>query len=73
MSDDVEVLAAAGKALYGERWQSPIARDLATTDRTVRNWLGRVHPVPPHIRSKIELLLVERGQIIQTVLTTIRM
>lgn len=72
MGDDVEVLAAAGRALYGERWQSPMARDLDTTDRTMRNWVGRVHPVPTHVRGRIELLLAERSQLIETVLASIR-
>ncbi|MET4666284.1 hypothetical protein [Sphingomonas sp. PvP056] len=72
MGDDVDILVAAGKALYGERWRSSIARDLATTDRSIRNWMSRVHPMPVHARTKLEALLVERAQLIRIVLETIR-
>ncbi len=33
-------LRKAGPALYGERWQSELARALGVTDRTIRRWLG---------------------------------
>lgn len=31
-------LAAAGRALYGERWQTSLATDLQVADRTMRRW-----------------------------------
>lgn len=31
-------LRAVGELLYGERWQSPLAKDLGVNDRTVRKW-----------------------------------
>jgi predicted transcriptional regulator len=34
------LLADTGRALYGERWQSEIARALGVSDRTVRRWVA---------------------------------
>ena len=33
-------LAAVGRALYGERWQTPLANDLNVNERTLRRWLA---------------------------------
>lgn len=68
MGDNVELLMAAGKALYGQRWQSPVARDLETTDRTVRNWLTRTHPIPEHVPVRLVALLRKRKMEIDAVL-----
>ena len=39
------LLARIGVALYGERWQSAIARDLEVNIRTVQRWAaGEVEP-----------------------------
>ena len=43
MNDDEDILKAAGTALYGRQWQTPLARDLGVTDRTVRNWVRGVN------------------------------
>lgn len=32
-------LIAIGKYLYGERWQSPLSREINVSDRTIRAWL----------------------------------
>ena len=37
---DQEHLTAVGRALYGDRWQSDIARDLGVSDRTIRRWVS---------------------------------
>lgn len=40
-----DLLRTAGEALYGTRWQAPLAADLGVSDRTVRMWLsGRMRP-----------------------------
>lgn len=33
-----ELLERTGRALYGQQWQSDLARDIGVSDRTVRNW-----------------------------------
>lgn len=39
-ADVLEALCEVGAALYGERWQSPLARDLGVSDRTMRRWVN---------------------------------
>ena len=51
-------LRAAGEVLYGERWQSSLARDLDVTDRTMRRW---AHDGPPDtVVAEIDALLAAR-------------
>ncbi len=66
--DGVELLSAAGRALYGERWQSPLARDLGTTYRTIRNWMDERHPTPADLVQRLRSLLIERGVEIEAVI-----
>lgn len=52
-------LARAGQLLYGERWQSDLARALGIGDRRVRQWLAGDRPIPEGIwRDIAELLRV---------------
>lgn len=67
----VDCLVAAGRALYGERWHTPIARDLGTTYRTVRNWLDGRHPTPADLEQRLTSLLVARELEIDGVLDRI--
>lgn len=67
----VDCLVAAGRALYGERWHTPVARDLGTTYRTVRNWLDGRHPTPSNLEQRLQRLLVARGIEIEDVLDRI--
>ena len=39
-------LHRAGQAVYGEDWQSPMARDLGITGRHLRRWVAGERPVP---------------------------
>jgi hypothetical protein len=38
-------LAEIGRALYGERWQKPLAEDLDVNRDTVRHWLSGHTPL----------------------------
>ncbi len=42
----LELLRLVGEALYGERWQAPIAADLGVSDRAVRYWISTANPCP---------------------------
>jgi len=49
---NVALLARAGAALYGQDWQSPLARHLGVSDRTIRRMVqaareGRDYTIPP--------------------------
>lgn len=68
---DVEILTAAGQALYGERWHTPVARDLGTTYRTVRNWLDGRHPTPADLEQRLRRLLAQRNRQLDALLSRI--
>jgi hypothetical protein len=53
-------LAAAGRALYGERWQTSLAQDLHISDRTIRRWLAGASPIPEHVESEVRAVLMQR-------------
>jgi len=57
-----EQLARAGSLLYGERWQSELARALDVNDRRVRQWIASERPIPPGIWADIAGLLRQRQQ-----------
>ena len=56
----LSLLTSTGFALYGDRWQSPLARDLGLTDRHIRFWAAGHRPVPDKILPRL-LELVERA------------
>lgn len=54
-----------GALLYGERWQSPLARDLGVHKRTVADWaVGRGNP-GVHLQRMLSLLDNRRSAIVQ--------
>lgn len=53
-----DLLRTVGEALYGERWQVPLARALGVSDRNLRYWaVGK--PIPD-IRDRLAALLSGR-------------
>lgn len=44
--DVLDLLRRSGRALHGERWQSPLSRDIGVTDRALRYWLNGTNTVP---------------------------
>jgi len=54
-------LAKAGTLLYGERWQSDLARGLNVGDRRVREWVAGDRKIPPGIWADIAALLRQRS------------
>jgi hypothetical protein len=63
-----QILKMAGEALYGERWQSPLARDLGTTDRNLRYWCAGTHTAPADLDAKLVELLGRRSMTISEVI-----
>jgi hypothetical protein len=41
-----DMFRAAGEALHGDNWQSPLARELGVDGRTMRFWISGARPVP---------------------------
>ncbi len=60
MTGDADHLAAIGRALYGDHWQSPFAAALDINRETIRRWLngampfGPKHPVWRDVRALLE-------------------
>lgn len=68
LKSDVEALIAVGKVLYGERWQTDLARDLKLSDaRRIRQWVAGERNMPTGIRSELAALLRERARVIRVV------
>jgi hypothetical protein len=53
-------LAAAGRALYGERWQTSLAIDLSISDRTMRRWLVSQTLIPDGFQRELRQVLIRR-------------
>lgn len=56
-------VAAAGHLLYGERWQSDLARDLGVAVRTVQAWFSASESrrtMPTAILAEVETLVRQR-------------
>ena len=61
VTDDQDDLAEVGKLLFGERWQSDLARALGTSARMMRYWVAGTNGCPPDLRPRLIALLQERG------------
>jgi len=61
MSIKLKALRIAGRLLYGDPWQSPLARDLLVSDRTVRRWVAGDSDPPDGIEDELRDLLERRG------------
>ncbi|MCT8281731.1 helix-turn-helix domain-containing protein [Xanthomonas translucens] len=57
-----EQLARAGTLLFGDRWQSDLARALGVDDRRVRQWLSGDRKPPAGVWADIAGLLRQRQQ-----------
>lgn len=58
------LLVECGEALYGPRWQSELARDLAVSDRTVRRWVAGTSEVPAGLWLDLLRLTQERAALL---------
>ena len=57
-----DLIAETGRALYGERWQTDMARDLDVADRTVRRWAAGTENPRPGVYVDLMRLCLERAQ-----------
>lgn len=55
-----DLLRECGEALYGQQWQSALARDLQVADRTVRRWAAGDFGMPPSLGVELRQLLNKR-------------
>ena len=61
----VDMLAEIGRALHGELWQRPLARDLGVHERQLRRWITEESPLPADhgIFPELRELLRRRAQV----------
>lgn len=57
MADERDDLIAVGRLLFGERWQSEMARALGTSSRMIRYWVAGTHARPADLGSRLAGLL----------------
>jgi hypothetical protein len=61
----IAILINAGNALYGERWQTDLARDLGLSDgRRIRQWMSGDRPITEGVWGDISRLLKDRKNVI---------
>ena len=59
--DKKEILIETGKVLYGDRWQTDLARDLGLSDaRRIRQWLADERPIPDGVVRDLQNILINR-------------
>jgi hypothetical protein len=56
-SDTARLIRRAGRALYGERWQSALAGALGVNIRTVRRWAAGQQEAPEAIVARLKNLI----------------
>ena len=65
-------LAAAGQALYGDRWQTELARALGLADaRRIRQWMAGERKIPVGVWADVCSLLRQRQMSIASVLESL--
>ncbi|NDY73489.1 transcriptional regulator [Desulfobacter hydrogenophilus] len=61
-------LRKSGEALFGQRWQTDLARALDVDSRRIRQWIKGERPLPKTIDLDILALLKQRQQKISQLL-----
>lgn len=59
-NENLVLLRLVGKALYGERWQMPIAADLGVLYRAVRYWLSADTPCPDDVGARLFAIMLRK-------------
>ncbi|HEY8343330.1 MAG TPA: hypothetical protein VIK75_10130 [Calditerricola sp.] len=60
-----KLLTDVGRALYGDRWQTALSRDLGISDRTMRRWAAGVDDVPRGVYTDLHRIVLERAAELQ--------
>ena len=66
------LLVECGEALFGPRWQSELARELAVSDRTVRRWVAGTSEVPAGLYVDLLRLTQERAALLDALAPRLR-
>jgi len=58
-----DLFIRVGRALYGSRWQTELARELGYKDgRQIRQWISRQRPYPRNIKPVLAALSLHKSQ-----------
>lgn len=68
---DIKQLEQAGQLLYGDQWQSNLARDLGIDSRRIRQWVNNDRPISDWVTSEVSALLDKKQFNINQFLKTI--
>ena len=60
------LITEVGRALYGARWQSEMARELSVNERTVRRWAAGEYDVPAGVLAELRAVSTKRLRTIAT-------
>lgn len=63
-------LRKSGEVLFGQRWQTDMAKALKVDSRRVRQWVAGERPLPKTIDKEILTLLQQRQKKIEQLLDT---
>lgn len=61
-NENIILLRLVAEALYGERWQRPIAADLGVSDRAVRYWLSAANPCPDDMGTRLLAIVARKRE-----------
>ncbi len=67
-----DLISRVGRALYGERWQTPLARELGVADRTVRRWVSGEDMPKPGVFADLAAIVAEHGAELATLHAALR-
>lgn len=70
--NDIQKLEMIGLAMFGEQWQSAIAKKLGVNDRTVRRWAAGDIQINQNIFADLERALVQRQKDLRLTLRVLR-
>lgn len=57
---NTETLIAAGRALFGDRWQTDLAHAIGYSGRMIRRWAAGDADPPPAVQDQIRALIDRR-------------
>lgn len=70
--NDIQKLEMIGLAMFGEQWQSAIAKKLGVNDRTVRRWAAGDIQINQNIFADLERALIQRQSDLRLTLRVLR-
>ena len=70
--NDIQKLKMIGMAMFGEQWQSAIAKKLGVNDRTVRRWAVGEIQINQNIFVDLERALMQRQKDLRLTLRVLR-